>query len=119
MCHSKLSPLLWNEFPITHYVSDVLCVFEVQICTRRLSLNQLTDDTVDRHRLIEELHSKGHSDKEIAKVLNAKNIKTPRGLKYYQELVFVTRRKIRLRQERSKDLEVKIGKIDFYLINQV
>jgi hypothetical protein len=63
----------------------------------------LTDGTVDRHRLIEELHSKGYSDKEIAKVLNAKNIKTPRGLKYYQELVFVTRRKIRFCIEVTPD----------------
>ena len=77
----------------------------------------MTDITVDRHEIIDDLHNKGLSDKEISEFLNANNIKTPRGLKYYQELVFATRRKRRLREERIKDTEVTVGKINFYLIN--
>lgn len=118
VCHTKLTPLLWNEFPITHSFTDVICEIEVQIRTKRLSLNLVSEDTLKRHKVIDELHKKGLSDKEIADVLNASNIKTPTGLNYYQELVFVTRRKMRLREKRTEDLELTLGKVNFFLADK-
>jgi hypothetical protein len=54
----------------------------------------------ERHQIIESLYRSGLSDKQIASELNQRGIKTPSGKDYYYELVFVTRRKLRLRKER-------------------
>ncbi len=63
--------------------------------------------------LIEQLHESGLSDKQIASELNRRGILTPSGKQYYQELVFVTRRKLRLRQERFLAPALVISEIRF------
>jgi hypothetical protein len=65
--------------------------------------------------LIDQLHDEGLEDKEIAKFMNLCGITTPKGLSYYQELVFVTRRKMQLRKiRREMDLKT-IGNIKFFI----
>ena len=97
-----LSRLRWSSFPITHTWKDLVLTFQVTVTSRSLSLNYLSENRSDRLQLIESLFESGHTDKQIAEILNERKILTPRGGKYYYELVFVTRRKFRLRKEREK-----------------
>ena len=82
------------------YFEAVVLRFEVEIVTRQLSLNVIPEGRQERHQIIESLYRSGLSDKQIASELNQRGIKTPSGKDYYYELVFVTRRKLRLRKER-------------------
>jgi hypothetical protein len=100
---------------MTHKATDVVLAFDVTLNTRSLSLNQLPDGRIERHQLIEQLHEEGLLDKEIANFLNLAGITTPSGLPYYSELVFMTRRKMRLRSERQQERKISIGKLSFYL----
>jgi hypothetical protein len=100
---------------MTYKVTDVVLAFDVTLKTRSLSLNQLPDGRVERHQLIEQLHEEGLLDKEIAQFLNLAGITTPSGLPYYSELVFMTRRKLRLRSERKQERAIQIGELCFYL----
>ena len=84
---------------MTHFEAVVLR-FEVEIVTRQLSLNVIPEGRQERHQIIELLYRSGLSDKQIASELKQRGIKTPSGKDYYYDLVFVTRRKMRLRQER-------------------
>lgn len=60
----------------------------------------------------------GLSDTEIAEFLNKNNIKSPRGRKYYSELVFVTRRKLKLRELRKQEARFELENLSFlYLKN--
>ena len=79
----------------------VLLRFEAEIVTRQLSLNVLPEARQERHQLIDSLFRSGLSDKQIASELNRLGLKTPSGKDYYYDLVFVTRRKMRLRTERQ------------------
>ncbi len=66
-------------------------------------MNYLKDERTQRMSLIEELHEKGMSDRDISKYLNREGLKTPRNRNYYRELVFVTRKKIERRKNREMD----------------
>jgi len=65
--------------------------------------------------LIESLFESAHTDKQIAEILNERKILTPRGGKYYYELVFVTRRKFRLRKEREKEKNCVVSNLKLHL----
>jgi hypothetical protein len=109
--------LRWSRFPITYSAERVSLSFSASVTTRRLSLNLIPDERTLRLELIERLHSKGFKDKEIAEHLNSCGLKTPHGKSYYQELVFMTRRKFRLRRERQNAFpKIKIDEV-FFLIN--
>ncbi len=100
---------------MTYEASDVVLAFDVILKTRSLSLNLIPDERVERHKLIVQLHESGLDDREIAEVLNLNGIRTPTGRTYYQELVFVTRRKIRLRESRQTGNAMKIQNVKFFL----
>jgi hypothetical protein len=107
----------WNRFPITYSAERVSLCFSASVITRRLSLNLIPDERTLRLELIEQLHSKGFKDKEIAEHLNSCGLRTPHGKSYYQELVFMTRRKFRLRRERQNAFpDIRVDEISF-LIN--
>jgi len=53
------------------------------------------------------------SDQQIADYLNDKNIKTPTGLSYYPELVFVTRRKIAIRESYIPYSRYELSKFEY------
>jgi len=108
--------LQWNEFPITYSFRNIILKFNVLLTTRTLSLNQIPDNRIERHRLILDLHNRGLSDKEIASYLNQEGIKTPKGLDYYYQLIFVTRRKLRLREQRRNDSKWTISNVRLLLI---
>ena len=112
-----LSRLQWSSFPITHTYKDLVLTFELTITTRNLSLNYLPEDRSDRLQLIESLFESGNTDKQIAEILNERKILTPRGGKYYYELVFVTRRKFRLRKEREKEKDIVLKNLKLQIFN--
>ena len=114
-CHRKLTPLRWSSFLITHTYKDLVLTFELTITTRNLSLNYLPEDRSDRLQLIESLFESGHTDKQIAEILNERKILTPRGGKHYYQLVFVTRRKFRLRKEREKEKNCVVSNLKLHL----
>ena len=60
-----------------------------------------------------DLHLKGFTDTEISDYLNENNILTPKGKKYYFNLVSATRRKLKLRNTRKKMSSYEIGKFLF------
>jgi hypothetical protein len=91
----------------------VVLNFTVELTTRQLSLNLIPNRRQERHRLIEKLHESGLSDKQIASELNRRGILTPSGKEYYYELVFVTRRKLRLRAERQSSPQLQLTDIHF------
>ena len=75
----------------------------------------MPEDRSDRHQLIESLYESGHTDKQIAEILNERKILSPRGEKYYSELVFVTRQKFRLRKEREKEKDCVVSNLKMNL----
>jgi hypothetical protein len=79
-----------------------------------LSINVIPEKNEYRHNLILDLHLKGFTDNEISDYLNQNNILTPKGKKYYSSLVFVTRRKLRLRDIRKNTSSYEIGELHFY-----
>ena len=105
----------WNKFPITYSWTDFVLEFDVILVTRILSLNFLSESRTNRLELIEKLHNEGLTDKKISEYLNEKGIKTPRNKEYYPELVFVTRRKMMLRNQRKSDKSWIVENIKIYL----
>ena len=107
------SRLRWSEFPITTSLQSVVLSFDAELLTRQLSLNTLSSEQEDRHALMKSLHESGLNSAQIADELNARGILTPKGLRYYPELVFVTRRKFENRFERSVHAGVVVSRIAF------
>lgn len=83
--------------------------------TRGLSLNVIAERNKERHAIINRLYEEGLSDARIAEELNNIGIRTPKGLEYYSELVFVTRRKYSLRQLRKKEHDLTIHNVQFFI----
>ncbi len=111
--YTKLSRIQSNKFPILFLPHEISLVFEVEITSKALSLNVLPKDQLGRLILIKKLHSDGLSDNEIAHFLNSKNIKTPKGKRYYQELVWVTRNKFEKRNLRKEEFSYEIRNVNF------
>ena len=93
--------------------SECVLSFDAELRTRQLSLNTLSSEQEDRHALMKSLHESGLNSAQIADELNARGILTPKGLRYYPELVFVTRRKFENRFERSVHAGVVVSRIAF------
>jgi len=96
-------------------LESVTLSFKAELRTRQLSLNILPEGREERHELIHSLYESGLNDRQIADQLNHLGIQTPKGLNYYPELVFVTRRKFGNRKIRSSDARVVISEISFFL----
>ena len=75
---------------------------------------EVPDERLSRLKLIENLHKEGLKDKQISDYLNDKGILTPRGKKYYYELVSVTRKKFTRRTSRNHERKVELIKLDIY-----
>jgi len=91
--------------------------FDVTLVTRILSLNFLSESRTNRLELIEKLHNEGLTDKQISEYLNERGIKTPRNKEYYPELVYGTRRKMLLRNQRKSDKSWVLENIKIYIKN--
>ena len=70
------------------------------IRTRLLSLPELSADRLERLHLIDDLHQKGLTNRDIADYLNERGMRSPRGGSYSPKLACVTHKKFLLRKER-------------------
>ena len=91
----------------------MVLVFDVELTTKALSVPVLSQGQQERHDLIQQLHEDGFTDADIAEYMNERNIKTPTGKQYYQELVWATRNKFLKRNLRKKDLSYEIKNVHF------
>ena len=96
-------------------MESVTLSFKAELRTRQLSLNILPEGREERHEVIHSLYESGLNDRQIADRLNASGMLTPKGLNYYPELVFVTRRKSANRMKRSADARIVVSEIAFFL----
>ena len=67
--------------------------------TKRLSVIRVSEDKSRRLELMVRLSDEGFSNKEISDYLNRHNIRTPKRLEYYPNLVWSTLSKYRRRQQ--------------------
>ena len=79
-----------------------------------MNLKEITDKSQFRHDIILDLHSKGFTDIEISDYLNKNNVLTPTGKKYYYNLVSVTRKKLRMRDNRKTNFSYELGRLNFF-----
>ena len=100
---------------MTHSWQNVIVFVDATVETRVLSLNVISEGSIERHAIINRLCEQGLSDARIAEELNNIGMFTPTGLEYYSELVFVTRRKYSLRQLRKKDHNLTIRNVQFFI----
>jgi hypothetical protein len=63
---------------------------------------------------MKELHDNGHTNKEISDYFNNKNIKSPTGKLYNPGLIWCTLSKLKKREVRMKQINVKITNPCFY-----
>jgi Mg-chelatase subunit ChlI len=84
---------------------------EVEIITNALTLWGIFNKRAEIHDQIVELHSQGFSDKEIARILNQKNIQTPRNTLWAAKKVWHVRKYISNREARKTQTSWKIKKI--------
>jgi len=89
--------------------------FDVNLVTRILSLNFLSESRTNRLELIEKLHNEGLTDRQISEYLNERGMKTPRNKEYYPELVFVTRMKMSMRIQRKSYKTWVLENIKIYI----
>jgi len=106
--------LLWSKFPITYSWKNIVLEFDVKVTTKSLSMKYLPDENSSRLKIINDLHVQGLTDVQISNYLNDKGIKTPKGKKYYYELVWVTRNKSNKRNDRSYERKIELTKLNIY-----
>ena len=82
----------------------------LDITTSSLSLNYINPSNQKRLDLIMKLHKKGKSNKKIVEILKVKGIKRRnKNDEYSVKDVFMCIKKLKLREERKKDIKYKLG----------
>lgn len=82
----------------------------LDITTSSLSLNYINPSNQKRLDLIMKLHKEGKSNKEIVEILKVKGIKRRnKNDEYSVKDVFMCIKKLKLREERKKDIKYKLG----------
>ena len=82
----------------------------LDITTSSLSLNYINPSNQKRLDLIMKLHKEGKNNKEIVKILKVKGIKRRnKNDEYSVKDVFMCIKKLKLREERKKDIKYKLG----------
>jgi len=94
---------------INYSIDDLLLGVDVTVLTRTLTLKYTS-----RLDLILKLSNQGLSNKEISDNLNTNGIRPPRTKEYTSKLIWVTLKKIRQREERTKNTNTVFGKPSFY-----
>ena len=84
---------------------------DVEITTNALTLWGIFGRRKEIHDMIMELHDQGYLDKDIAKVLNDRNIPTPRNKMWFAKNVWAARNYLRKRQERETQISWKITRV--------
>ena len=88
---------------INYSIDDLLLGVDVTVLTRTLTLDELSEKYTSRLDLILKLSNQGLSNKEISDNLNTNGIRPPRTKEYTSKLIWVTLKKIRQREERTKN----------------
>jgi len=83
----------------------------VEITTNALTLWGIFGKRKEIHDMIMELHKQGYLDKNIAKILNDRNILTPRNRVWFAKNVWAARNYIRSRENRATETSWKITKV--------
>jgi hypothetical protein len=111
----KYIPIRWNSF---HYIKcpeeELTLGIRCEVYTRRLTIPQLSPNTVRRLKLLEQLFAQGMTDKQISDLFNNIGLTTPHGKTYTYKNVWVTRKKWALRQVRERDTYLIIYPPKFY-----
>ena len=82
----------------------------LDITTSSLSLNYINPSNQKRLDLIMKLHKEGKNNKEIVEILKVKGIKRRnKNDEYSVKDVFMCIKKLKLREERMKDIKYKLG----------
>ena len=82
----------------------------LDITTSSLSLDYINPSNKKRLDLIMKLHKEGKSNKKIVEILKVKGIKRRnKNDKYSVKDVFMCIMKLKLREERKKDIKYKLG----------
>ena len=82
----------------------------LDITTSSLSLNYINPSNQKRLDLIMKLHKEGKSNKEIVEILKVKGIKRRnKNDEYSVKDVFMCIKKLKLREDRKKDIKYKLG----------
>ena len=82
----------------------------LDITTSSLSLNYINPKNKKRLDLIMKLHKEGKNNKEIVEILKVKGIKRRNNNDEYSvKDVFMCIKKLKLREERKKDIKFKLG----------
>ena len=82
----------------------------LDITTSSLSLNYINPSNQKRLDLIMKLHKVGKSNKKIVEILKVKGIKRRnKNDEYSVKDVFMCIKKLKLREERKKDIKYKLG----------
>ena len=84
---------------------------DVEIITNALTLRGIFGRRKEIHDMIMELHDHGYLDKDIAEILNDRNILTPRNRVWFGKNVWAARDYIRKRQERETQTSWKITRV--------
>ena len=88
-----------------YYFTNIL-----EITTSSLSLDYINPKNKKRLDLIMKLHKMGKSNKEIVEMLKIKGIKRRnKNDEYSVKDVFMCIKKLKLREERMKDIKYKLG----------
>ena len=83
---------------------------ELNIVTSNLCMNYINPSNQKRLDLIMKLHKKGKSNKKIVEILKVKGIKRRnKNDEYSVKDVFMCIKKLKLREERKKDIKYKLG----------
>ena len=109
----------WNSF---HYIKDtfenLVYGFDVDVKTKTLAVNEISERQTFRLDLISELHEKGLSNNQISDYLNEREILSPRNHEYTQKLIWGTLKKIQGRKNRLVDTEVTVGEKFLFIIKK-
>ena len=82
----------------------------LDITTSSLSLNYINPSNQKRLDLIMKLHKEGKNNREIVEILKVKGIKRRnKNDEYSVKDVFMCIKKLKLREERKKDIKYKLG----------
>ena len=81
---------------------------DVEIITNALSIWGIFGKRKEIHEMIMDLHDQGYLVKDIAKIMNSRNIPTPRNKLWCAKHVWAARNYLRKRKERETQTTWKI-----------
>lgn len=110
LVYRKPSGLRSNDHSVTEKETLFGLCLEIQILTKKLSLNYINNTHSERHQLMMDLDSRGWSSKQISTLLNQHQILKPRTqTPYTQKDVWMSLMKLKKRENRKTDTVVSVG----------